>query len=371
MTATVGQLLHGLRVGGAEVLAARLARRLAGAFRFVFYCLDELGTLGESLRGDGFPVAVIGRRPGLDRGCARRLGEASRRDGVSVLHAHQYTPFFYGMLARGFRPSPPILFTEHGRHFPDPRRPKRMAANRLLIRRRDRVAAVGGAVRDALVRNEGIPRRRIEVVYNGIDLSGYRGEGPDRAAVRREIGVEAGDFVVMQVARLDHLKDHATAVRAIERVVGQRPEAKLVLVGEGPEEGSIRALVRDRGLDAHVRLLGLRDDVPRLFRSADVGFLTSVSEGVPLTLIEAMAAALPTVATDVGGVGEVVEADRTGLLAPSGDDATLADHLLALAADPERAAGLGRLGRERAEAVFSEDRMVEGYERLYRAMADA
>src|SRR4051795_10154558 len=97
---TVCQLLHGLGVGGAEMLAARLARRLRDRFRFVFACLDEVGTLGEELRGDGFTVEVLDRKPGLDWSCPLRLARLLRSRRVDVLHAHQYTPFFYGMVAR-------------------------------------------------------------------------------------------------------------------------------------------------------------------------------------------------------------------------------------------------------------------------------
>src|SRR2546423_3463873 len=153
---TVCQLLHSLNVGGAEVLAARLARRWRGTFRFVFACLDEVGPLGEERRAEGFPVEVLGRKAGLDWGCPLRLARLLRRERVDVLHAHQYTPFFYGLAARlatrfaGSLPRRPILFTEHGRHQPDYPRPKRMLANRLLLSRRDRVVGVRAAVRQAL-----------------------------------------------------------------------------------------------------------------------------------------------------------------------------------------------------------------------------
>jgi glycosyltransferase involved in cell wall biosynthesis len=357
--------LHGLWVGGAEVLAARLARRLRDRFRFLFVCLDELGTLGAELRREGFAVHLLGRKPGLDWRCSLRLAGLLRREGVALVHAHQYTPFFYGMTARLLYRRPPILFTEHGRHFPDHPRRKRMLANRLLLRRRDRVVGVGEAVRRALIDNEGINADRVAVIPNGIDLARFGDHGCDRLAVRREIGVGTDDLVILQVARLDYLKDHATALRALARVAGRRQNARLVLVGEGPELGKIRDLIRDSGLEANVLLLGLRKDVPRLLAAADLFLLTSISEGIPLTLIEAMAAGLPVVSTRVGGVGEVVEEGVTGLLAASGDDEGLADGVLRLAADPVLRQHLGMRGRERARTHFSEDRMLADYLRLY------
>src|SRR5205807_18991 len=112
------QLLHGLRVGGAEVLVARLARRLRDRYHFRFVCLDELGTLGEELRAEGFPVEVVGRRPGVDWRLPLRLARSFARSRTALVHAHQYTPFFYGVAARLLCQRPPVLFTEHGRWVP-------------------------------------------------------------------------------------------------------------------------------------------------------------------------------------------------------------------------------------------------------------
>ncbi len=130
------------------------------------------------------------------------------------------------------------------------------------------------------------------------------------------------------MARLDYLKDHSTAIRTIEEVAGRCPHARLILVGEGPEWGAIESLVRQRDLGGNVRLLGQRGDVPRLMAASDVVLLTSISEGIPLTLIEAMASGLPVVSTRVGGVAEVVADGQTGLLAPSGDAGAGRAHLL-------------------------------------------
>jgi glycosyltransferase involved in cell wall biosynthesis len=368
--ATICQVVHGLQVGGAEVLAAGLARRLNRDYRFLFVCLDELGSLGRDLREEGFPVEVLNRRPGVDRHCARRLAEVVRRERVDLLHAHQYTPFFYSAASRLLGSGPPILFAEHGRSHPDYPRWKRILANRVLLRSCDRVVAVGEAVSKALIRNEGIAPHRIEVIYNGIPLDKFdiQTAASVRAAIRASIGLGSDDLVLIQVARLDYLKDHATAIRTIERVKSHCARARLVLVGDGPERGTIEDMVRQRVLGEHVRLLGQRDDVPRLLAASDVVLLTSISEGIPLTLIEAMAARCPVVSTRVGGVAEVVADRETGLLAAAGDDDALAEHILRLAHDPERRDEMGRSGRERAESFFSERQMHDRYRTCYEGM---
>jgi glycosyltransferase involved in cell wall biosynthesis len=350
------------------MLAARLARRLRERYRFVFACLEERGTLGEELQQEGFTVEVIARRPGLDLRSTWRLGRWLRRERVDVLHAHQYTPFFYAITARWPWSRPPILFTEHGRHQPDYPRRKRIWFNGLMIRKRDHVVAVGEAVRQALIVNEGIADKRIEVVYNGIDADRFAGRPGDRGEVRRELGLETDEPLILQVARLDYLKDHATAVRSMKRVIQEKPTARLLLVGEGPEEQLIRAHVEQLGLGSAVVFLGLRKDVARLLQAADLFLLSSVSEGIPLTLIEAMCAGLPVVSTRVGGTAEVVIDGETGMLTPAGDDTDMAGAIVRLLGDSAMRQRMGNAGRERARQLFSEATMAEQYASLYEEM---
>ena len=365
---TVCELLHGLDIGGAEVLAADLARGLADRYRFVFICLDNLGRLAEQLKADGFEVACLDRRPGIDLRCMFRLARLLRQYEVDLIHAHQYTPFFYAACARAWRRGPPILFTEHGRWYPDYPRRRRIVFNRLMLRSRDRVSAVGQAVREALVQNEGLPRHRIQVIYNGVDVERFTPRPERRAPVRQSLGLCETDFVIVQVARLDYLKDHVTAIRTMGRLVRQVPTAKLLLVGDGPKREVIETEIQAQHVEAAVRLLGTREDVPELLWAADVCLLSSLSEGIPVTLIEAMAAQLPVVATRVGGVPEVVQDGQTGLLVSAGDDVGLADCLVRLANQPELRRQFGLAGRRLAEQIFSQPLMHQQYADCFHEM---
>jgi sugar transferase (PEP-CTERM/EpsH1 system associated) len=365
---TVCQVLHSLQVGGAEMLATRYAHRLRDHYRLIFACLDSLGSLGEQLQADGFPVFVLQRTPGLDLKCAWRLAELLRRERVDLIHAHQYTPFFYSLIARLRARRPPILFQEHGRHHPDTRRVKRVLANRILLERRDRVVGVGESVRQALIEKEGIPAGRVSVIYNGIDLPPRGFVQSERAVARQELGVGPAEPLIIQVARLDYLKDHATAIRSIAHVVNRWPNARLFLVGDGPLREAIEEAVGRANLERAVRLLGQRSDVARLLTAADLFLLTSISEGIPLTVIEAMAAGLPVVSTAVGGVAEVVEDGVTGFLTPAGDDHALATRIGELLDSPRTRQEMGRRGRDRAETLFSEQGMCTRYHELYREM---
>jgi glycosyltransferase involved in cell wall biosynthesis len=324
--------------------------------------------MGEALRAQGFVVEVLDRRPGFDHRCAHRLGRFCRRESVDLIHAHQYAPFLYSALSRLMWHSIPILLTEHGRDYPDYRRPKRVLANRLLLRRKDHVTAVGECVRDALVAYEGISTERIEVVHNGIDLERYEAERPERKSVRRELGVRPDELVVMQVARLNRLKDYPTAIRAMAQVFETAPHTRLVIVGDGEERSAVEHLVAQQGLGERVMLLGTRDDVPRLLQGADVFLLSSITEGIALTLIEAMATGLPCVATRVGGNEEVVVDEETGLVAAPSDPTQLANQLRRLCEDGSLRRRLGEAGYQRARVRFDAQRMHHTYERIYREM---
>lgn len=359
---TILQLLHSMSVGGAEVLAARLARQLSDRYRFVFACLDNVGELGEQLIGEGFPLTVLNRGDGIDWGCSRRLRKLLKDESVDLIHAHQYTPFCYGAMSRFPGLKCPMLFTEHGRFHPDYPRRKRMIFNRMFLRRDDRVVAVGEAVRQALINNEGISARRVEVIYNGIDLERFGGLDNDaRRRTRQELGLDDDEFVAVIVGRLDYLKDHVTAVRTAERLAREGGRFRMLFVGEGPERPKIEQAIAERGLTEQVRLLGTRHDVPQIFNASDVCLLTSISEGIPLTLIEGMAAGLPVVSTDVGGVAEVVQDNETGLLASSGDDDALATLLNRLRNDTPQRQRMGQAGRDRAHDLFAEPMMHDRY----------
>jgi glycosyltransferase involved in cell wall biosynthesis len=358
------QVVHGLTVGGAERLAATLGRFASARHRVSFVCLDELGELGEVLRQDGYRVEVLDRGAGVSLSCARRLSRYFREESVDLAHAHQYTPFFYSLAARGPRRGPPVIFTEHGRWHPDYPRRKRMLFNRIFLSKRDRLVGVGEAVRQALIVNEGLPAQRVEVIYNGVDLSRFDFVEGRRQRARATLELGPEKLAILQVARLDHLKDHGTALKTMRRVVNELPDARLLLVGDGPERGVIENMIGELNLAPQVRLLGTRHDIPELLAAADLFLLTSISEGIPLTLIEAQAAGTPVVSTAVGGVAEIVPPAHA-MLAPAGDDAELARHVLELARHPAQRAQMAEKGRERARALFSEEQMLASYERLY------
>jgi glycosyltransferase involved in cell wall biosynthesis len=366
----VAFVMHVMQVAGAEVLVRETIRRLAGKIEATVLCLDAVGPLGEQLRAEGVAVVNLQRRPGRDWRVAWRMAKELRARKTEVIHAHQYTPFFYAALARVLRCGrPSLILTEHGRHYPDYVSPLRRVLNRYVF---DHLASAVNAVcqfsAESLARQDGFAARRIEVIENGIQIERYQ-TSPDRRALRRRLQLEADRRYVVNVARFHPIKDQAMLLRAFAEVAGARPDVDLLLTGDGPLRPDLEALVAQLGIAPRVRFLGVRSDVPDILQAADVFALTSVSEAASLTLLEAMAAGLPVVVTAVGGNPEIVRDGREGLLVPRGDASAAAAALLRLLDDPAAASAMGTAGKSRVQERYLLGQTIDAYWRLYQRLS--
>jgi len=362
----VAFVLHAMQVAGAEMLVAETIRRLGKRIDPTVFCLDAIGPLGEQLLAQGIPVVCIGRRPGRDWKVAWRLAREIRARRIDVLHAHQYTPFFYAGLARLLAGRHlRLILTEHGRHYPDIASPLRRAVNRLLLDHvADEINAVCAFSGRSLVQVDGFSGRRIQVIENGIEFERYHPVA-DRAALRLALGLDPARLYVATVARFHPVKDHAMLLRAFQVVAGKRADVDLLLAGDGPLREELRQQARSLGIENRVLFLGVRRDVPEILQAVNVFALTSVSEAASLTLLEAMASGLPVVVTDVGGNPEIVCKGSAGFLVPRGDAAAAAAAILRLLDDPRTAAAMGAAGRARVQERYQLQQTVEKYWRLY------
>jgi glycosyltransferase involved in cell wall biosynthesis len=362
----VAFVLHVMQVAGAEVLVYETIQRLGTRIAPTVFCLDAIGPLGERLIGAGVPVIAFDRRPGLDWSIIGRMAREIRARRIDVVHAHQYTPFFYASLAaRRARTRPRVIFTEHGRHYPDIVSAKRRMANRLVF---DRLAGDITAVCDfsarSLADQDGFRKDRIVVIPNGIDLDRYQ-RVESRAAIRTRLGLDPARRVVTIVARFHPVKDHATLVRAFALLAAARSDVDLLLVGDGPLRPDLERQVADLGLTPRVVFAGIRSDVPDWLLASDVFVLSSVSEAASITLLEAMACGLPAVVSAVGGNPELVRDGLDGLLVPRGDAAGFAAAIGRLLDDPDLRERMGQSGAARVRQTFLMDTTVARYAELY------
>jgi len=362
----VGFVLHVMQVAGAEILVREMIRRLAGRIEPTVLCLDGVGPLGERLLSEGIPVVDLGRRPGLDWRVVRKMAAEVRARGIEILHAHQYTPFFYAALGKvisGRRPG--LILTEHGRHYPDVVSPARRASNRLALRRlADAVTGVCEFSLKGLCESDGFSPGKGRVIENGIDVDGY-GPALDRSALKVSLGLDPRRRYVANVARHHPVKDQASLIDGFRDVARVRSDVDLLMVGDGPLRGELEAIASTRGLSGRVSFLGIRDDVPDILRAVDVFALTSLSEAASLTLIEAMATGLPVVVTDVGGNPELVGDGVEGLLVARGDRDAIGSAILRILDDPAGAAAMGAAGRATAGRRHRIERTVADYMKLF------
>lgn len=359
----LAHVVLGLPFGGTEILVERMLRNPPAGFTVSCLCLDLMGEVGERLRKDGVKVTLLGRKPGFDFSLPSRIARQARLDGIDVLHCHQYTPFFYGALARLWRPGLQVVFTEHGRFHPDLPSPKRRAFNAVMQGRARFVTAVSPAVKQALVDVEGFKPEKVEVVYNGI---AFPPATEDKAALRLRLGLDPEGFHFILCSRFDPIKWIPGLVQAFRKVVDAVPSARLVLVGDGIEKEAILAARRTLGLEREIIMPGFQKNVADWLRASDAFVLSSLSEGTSVSLIESMAAGMPSVATRVGGNPFVVEEGETGLLVPSSDPEALAQGLLSLARDPDGVRRMGARARVRYEQRFLPASMDETYSGMYR-----
>jgi glycosyltransferase involved in cell wall biosynthesis len=352
-----------LNPGGTERLVVALAERLGETTPTAVCCLDDIGAWGQSLRAGGVPVEALARAHGFRPALARHIARIARNHRADVIHCHHYSPFVYAALSQVFYRRARLLFTEHGRLADAPPSGKRRLANAVLARLPDAVFAVSADLKAHLVR-EGFRDHQIRVLHNGIDTGPIPG-AEARAAARQSLGVRGDACIVATVARLDPVKDLGMLVKGFAGLHAAEPESRLVIMGEGPERQALETLVLQRGLSASVAFLGHRDDARRLLPGADVYVNSSTFEGISLTILEAMAACLPVVATRVGGNPEIIDSS-CGVLVDAGDSEALARELTTLARASDRRTELGRRARQRVEDQFSLDRMVRAYSSVYR-----
>lgn len=359
----VAHVLFSLDAGGAEYLALEILRQLPAA-RYDRHVVGLTGTgqLAGEFQQAGITVHVLHKRPGVDVRLWAALAALVRRERFDVVHTHNVTPWLYAgpaAVLAGAR----LIHTEHSNLFPEQRR--LLAAERWLAPMTRWVIADSDDVRRCLVERQRLPSRNVITVRNGID-TGRFAPTADPVAARAQLALNGSGPVVGTVARLVEIKDHPTLLTAFRAVLEEFPRAVLLMVGDGPLRQALSTQAAALGMADRVRFLGRRTDIPAILPALDIFVLASRSEGLPLTVLEAMAAGIPVVATDVGALHEAVQQGRTGLLVPARAPELLAQAIRTLLRDPERRQAMGAEARRIARADFDVSGMVQRYEAAYR-----
>ena len=356
-------LIQGLEIGGLEIMVVSLLERIdRSQYRPSICCYDSLGSLSQGLSEKGIGVHLLKRRPGIDYLYPFKLARYLRKSKIDILHLHNPTALFYGTLAGKIAGIPCIIYTEHGRDFSSSSKVK--IANRILCRMVDKIVVVAECGKRYLVEHEGVNEKKIIKIYNGIDSKKF-GIRQEVTLIRRELGITDDQPIIGIVARLDPIKNHACIIRAMKIIVTSLPGAVLLIIGDGALRTELESLTANLGLQNHIKFLGARSNIGELLSVLDVFVLSSFSEGLSLTLIEACAAAKPIVATNVGGNAEIVKHECNGLLVPSDQPEVMARAILEILTDEAKASQMGEKGRKKFEEEFMLDVMLKNYEDMY------
>jgi glycosyltransferase involved in cell wall biosynthesis len=360
-------LTKGLGLGGAERLLALTAAKL-DAQRFdveVAYVLPWKDALVPELE-QHITVRCLDGRSTLDPRWMLQLRRLLRERRFDIVHTHSPVPAAAARLLAGA--STPLVHTEH--NVWDRYRWPTYAVNAATYGRNDAVFAVSDGVAASIRRPRWTTSTypAVETLLHGVDPMNVPRGVRARAAARTSLGIAASTPVIGTVANFTPKKDHDGLFEALEFIRRTVPDVVHVLIGSGPLEADLRASVEQRGLHDHVRFLGSRDDVPDLLPAFDVFVLGSLYEGLPIAMLEAMAAEVACVVTSVGGIPEVIEDRVEGWLVPAAEPAALAEAVTSVLGDAGLRATMAAAGRDRVETAFSIDRAVRRTEALYSAL---
>jgi glycosyltransferase involved in cell wall biosynthesis len=358
----VAHVVLSMNVGGLERVVLALTHegmRLGQEVAIV--CIETAGTLAATAEALGATVVSAGKRPGVQWGLRRTLREIFKRLRPDVVHTHQVGALFYAGPAARKVGVPAIIHTEHGKHYAA--RFRTRILGRIAARSAQRFCCVAGDVADEVKRYRIAPEGKLTVVPNGIDTARFL--APPDAQLRRSLGIPEGAPVVGTIGRLCEVKRQDVLLKAFATLRRGVPDAHLILVGEGPLRGELERLARELGVARVTHLAGYQSQPERFLPLMNVFALTSRSEGMPLAVLEAWAAGVPVVASAVGGLPELIEQDRTGLLFPALDEDALAAAVGRLLLDRASAAAMGTRGREWVQSQYTLDRMAQRYRQHY------
>jgi glycosyltransferase involved in cell wall biosynthesis len=344
-------VVYSLEMGGAEMLVAQLCRIQRSQGHDVSVCAySMLGAVGEMLRQEGFTIHVAGEaHPALT---AWRYFRLFRRMRPDVVHCHNVAPTLQAAVSARVAGSRLVLSTRHSLVAPPYNRSSEAMYN-VVATACDFIVGIC-QITCANLRGTTLAHRgKIRLVYNGSPPI-TRVKTPARATLE-----------LLFVGRMAEVKDLGTLVRAVALAAERLPQLRLSVVGDGIDRVPMAKLAAELGVADRIRFCGQQLETDGYFSAADVFVMSSVSEGLPMSLLQAMSIGVPAITTDVGGMAEILRECGSGLLVPVGDSAAMADAMVRLANDPALCAQLGARAMTAYQARFTLDRMVEGYTKLY------
>jgi len=342
-----------LRIGGAENLVCDMARLQSRQGNEVIICsLESQQASLRKVEETGFRIIYLNKRGGKDFRLLFRLVRLLKKEKPDILHTHNKAPLIYGALMRFLTRTPVLVNTRHGQG--------RLHQSFFIWNAYDFIVAVSHSAKNELLEHNRIEKNKVRVIHNGIDIQRFNILDAADQSLQKN-----GKIVIGIVARLDYYKDLPNLITSFQKVLTRINNAELWIVGDGNLRDDVEHRLKVLGLKEKVKLWGWQKDIAFFDRQIDVFVLPSLTEGISLALLEAMACGCPVVATRVGGNPEVVVDGQTGFLVPPKDPEAMAEAIITILQDKRMAQSMGEAGRRRVEEKFSLARMVNEYQKVY------
>jgi len=360
-------VIDSLGIGGAERVVINVVNGLdPEVFEQIVCCISSKGRSAQQL-SEHARCMDLGKGAQADHLMPLKIARVIREERPHIIHTQSWAGID-GVLAHLIARGPRAVHSEHGRNFVAREPVRRNLVRRCVYHLVDVVFTISEEMRQYLCRTTGFSYERMRVIPNGVDIAKI--DSADGRGLREELGLSPQDCVIGTVARFDPTKDLASLLRAFAHLCNlhRGNRLKLLLVGDGSERPALEKLAAEMEISDRLVLTGFKDDIPRILRIMDIFVLSSITEGLPIAVLEAMCARLPVVATNVGALPELVTGGVSGLLVEPRAPQAMAEKLAILVNDPELSRRFGASARRKIERDYSLDLMLRRYGELYMSL---
>ena len=356
--------------GGAETVLLNIAKNLDKNQFNTTVVLHRSRWLHEQLKKYNIDTKIIPSRRSWDIAFISKFVRLCRQLKIEIIHSHLSGANLYSSLA-GMILRIPVIATYHNEFIMPGRTERFIMFKSMLVRKlAAKIVLIADFMQKDYIQKGKFSPEKLMTVYNGIDLDNQR-NNREISDLRNELGLKDNEIIVGNVANIRQPKGHRYLIETARQVCNDLPDVKFLLIGD-PGKGELKKEIEEQiaglHLENNVKLLGFRQDVHKLLHLMDIFVLSSTSEGLPLSVVEAMAASKPVVATNIGGLPEIVIPDETGYLVEPADSAALAEKLSILIKNEDLRQQMGEKGRNMAINKFSIETMIDTYQNLYKEL---
>ena len=328
-------------------------------------CIQREGWVSNKVLESSLELIIKPLKSSIDMSWLKAMFQYARSNDIKLIHSHEFAMNFHATLLSQIS-GIPCITTVHGKkYYPDKWRRRFIYRH---ISKHSNLVAVSYDLKQFLIDEIGIKKGRIEVLPNGIDIDVFKPQQSDRVGTRKELGIKDGQILMGAIGNLYPIKGHSYLLDAASLVCKKHPGAVFMIAGRGGLEGDLKAQAKNLGIENNVLFLGFREDVHRLLQAMDVFTMSSLSEGLPVSILEAMASRTPIVATDVGGISEVIMQGKTGYLVQSQSADSLAEGLVKCISEQKLTDEIIERAYELVVSKHSLLSMLSEYEKLYKRL---